>query len=414
MNQNFLGAALIAIMLLPACGGGEEPVTDPAATSQAAVPVIAQSQDLILKASTSDPSPLLSDEARVLLRNSHVATWAYFVSNGRWYIAQSAPGKHDVYSLGPLENGNAAWWRAGTTSTAVDNAAQTATTDPGLQAWYSTNAFLSRTGDTSTTKYDARIVADRERIQGTTVPVAWYFFNAPNGAWYIVNSRHWAPSVLRFGAKADNSDYDWRKIDLAGAYSVLQPTAQGMAVTFKSRLIFPLVMPTNATLASPDNAIYNTNGFSFLQDTGTTYAACTSSTRVTRHPGLDINAYGKSGDQDDGDAVLAIYDGIVRGRHDAGGGLTVEHVLADGTRFWTAHRHMRNIAVQEGQTVRRGQTVGLVSNVGADHAHLHFEIRSAQHPDPANANYWCGYANQSDATLRSWLLDPMAFLRANQ
>jgi hypothetical protein len=411
------------LALLASCGGGNEKpqvieltpvITEPMPT----ISGIASGSGAEFAQKRAAATTILDSQS--VLRNQHTASWAYFMdpTRARWYTVEIGLGKKDVYSLGPMENGRESWWRVGTSATSILNTTQYAATDGGLQTWSSTPSFWALTGGEWVLKWDSSIVQDRELIQNTTTPVAWYFFRAPNFAWYIVNTRHWGADsqlqVLKFGASSDGKHYEWSPVTLDGAEAELNAVPGGMNLRFKSRLIFPLALPPATTIASSDAQLFNT-GFAFLQDAGTTYSICAATNkRVTQHPGIDINRLGTSGNGDDGTEVLAIYDGQVVGVNSTVGSVVIKHTLSDGTAVWSAHRHMRGITVNEGNQVRRGTTIGLISNVGADLAHLHFELRTSTHPDPGNANYWCGYSGQTDQTLRSWLANPMSFIRAHQ
>ncbi len=93
-----------------------------------------------------------------------------------------------------------------------------------------------------------------------------------------------------------------------------------------------------------------------------------------------------------GTPVLAAADGVVVGARpmtDGAGNLVgygnfviLEH--NDGLR--TLYAHLLTILVKEGQTVRRGQLIGLVGSTGnSTGAHTHFEVRVANTPvDPLN------------------------------
>jgi hypothetical protein len=72
-------------------------------------------------------------------------------------------------------------------------------------------------------------------------------------------------------------------------------------------------------------------------------------------------------------SVRALREGMVTGR-EAGNSVVVEH----GAGWETQYAHMRrhSIAVRAGDTVRRGQTLGLVGMSGqTEFPHLHFEVR---------------------------------------
>lgn len=87
------------------------------------------------------------------------------------------------------------------------------------------------------------------------------------------------------------------------------------------------------------------------------------------HPGLDISA-------DRGDPVYATADGTVTGAAAAGnyGNLVV---VDHGFGLETRYGHLSAFKVKHGQTVKRGDLLGLVGSTGrTTGAHLHYEVRA--------------------------------------
>lgn len=87
------------------------------------------------------------------------------------------------------------------------------------------------------------------------------------------------------------------------------------------------------------------------------------------HPGLDISA-------DKGDPVYATADGKVVNASAAGnyGNLVI---LDHGYGLETRYGHLSAFKVEPGQTVKRGDLVGLVGSTGrATSSHLHYEVRA--------------------------------------
>ena len=87
------------------------------------------------------------------------------------------------------------------------------------------------------------------------------------------------------------------------------------------------------------------------------------------HPGLDISA-------DKGDPVYATADGTVVNASAAGnyGNLVV---LDHGYGLETRYGHLSAFKVKLGQTVKRGDLLGLVGSTGrATSSHLHYEVRA--------------------------------------
>jgi murein DD-endopeptidase MepM/ murein hydrolase activator NlpD len=86
------------------------------------------------------------------------------------------------------------------------------------------------------------------------------------------------------------------------------------------------------------------------------------------HPGLDISA-------DHGSAVYATADGTVRHASREGGyGNLV--VVDHGYGLETRYGHLSRFHVRSGETVKRGQILGLVGSTGrSTGSHLHYEVR---------------------------------------
>jgi murein DD-endopeptidase MepM/ murein hydrolase activator NlpD len=87
------------------------------------------------------------------------------------------------------------------------------------------------------------------------------------------------------------------------------------------------------------------------------------------HPGLDISA-------DKGDPVYATADGKVVNASAAGnyGNLVI---LDHGYGLETRYGHLSAFKVEMGQTVKRGDLLGLVGSTGrATSSHLHYEVRA--------------------------------------
>jgi murein DD-endopeptidase MepM/ murein hydrolase activator NlpD len=86
------------------------------------------------------------------------------------------------------------------------------------------------------------------------------------------------------------------------------------------------------------------------------------------HPGLDI-------DGDKGDSVIAPANGVVTKAGWQGGyGNLIE--IDHGNGLITRYGHLSRIGVQVGETIERGQLIGLIGSTGRSTGpHLHFEIR---------------------------------------
>jgi murein DD-endopeptidase MepM/ murein hydrolase activator NlpD len=95
------------------------------------------------------------------------------------------------------------------------------------------------------------------------------------------------------------------------------------------------------------------------------------------HSGVDVGAA-------EGTPILAASDGLVRRAGPRGGyGFAVE--IDHGGGVTTLYGHARELLVEAGETVKKGQAIAKVGHTGsATGAHLHFELRREGRPvDPA-------------------------------
>jgi len=136
------------------------------------------------------------------------------------------------------------------------------------------------------------------------------------------------------------------------------------------------------------------------------------------HPAQDWNvpnSPGGSGDGDKGLDVVAVANGkVVDVNHKSWGGLVIQHNYK-GETWYSQYGHVQNIVVSENQIVTKGQKMAEIGKVtefnNVDYAHLHFEIREADHPNPTHGPYWSGLKNLSD--VRDWYEDPGIFIPAH-
>ncbi len=84
--------------------------------------------------------------------------------------------------------------------------------------------------------------------------------------------------------------------------------------------------------------------------------------------------------------ILATADGVVAYTGDEVAGLGGLVMLKHGDAWTSVYGHTRQILVQRGQSVKRGQTIALSGDSGfADRPELHFELRKGRAPvDPLN------------------------------
>lgn len=175
-------------------------------------------EDSIISNENSSRKTLASStfaEISAIRNNTHVMSWAYYQDpqNSRWYISYiEEGGKQDVYSLMSILNGKAGWATVGKEAATINLANQTVTIDYNLDRYPSDvyydagwNGFAS----------DPLIHSDRQRIQGSTVPIKWYFFYIPDtGRWYIQIAPGFNPSgsqIKKFSSKY--GEYDWIETD---------------------------------------------------------------------------------------------------------------------------------------------------------------------------------------------------------
>jgi murein DD-endopeptidase MepM/ murein hydrolase activator NlpD len=97
------------------------------------------------------------------------------------------------------------------------------------------------------------------------------------------------------------------------------------------------------------------------------------------HTGIDLGA-------GMGTKVFSAEWGIVRRAEWLGGyGNTI--MVDHGGGIWTLYGHLSKINVKVGQTVARGEVIGLVGSTGwSTGPHLHFEVR--ENGTPVNPHNW--------------------------
>ena len=155
----------------------------------------------------------LEDEADIIKNNVHILSWAYYLDKGqeRWYISPTnAYQKVGVYSLMPIKNGNAGW------ATVGQNVAQFDLEDETITIDYITDNYDYLYYDIGWKSWntDSLIQSDIMKIRNSTVDIKWWFFQAPNGYWYIINK---SGEILRFSSKLNFNgyeEYNWIDIDI--------------------------------------------------------------------------------------------------------------------------------------------------------------------------------------------------------
>ncbi len=173
-------------------------------------------------------------------------------------------------------------------------------------------------------------------------------------------------------------------------------------------------------------------GYVWLASTGTEYGC---SAGEVFHPGADLNKQGTAGDGDKGEPLYAIADGEVVYADDANWASLIIRFSFAGEDYYAVYGHaeinsgsqeVRDYENQTGKTfatftspyvgmeVTRGQVVGLLWNHNTENAHLHFEIRSSNHPSPSNGTSFCGYyGGKTKDQIRNINRDPLGFVVSN-
>ena len=188
------------------------------------------------------------EEINAIKNSVHVLSWAYYQetrTNKRWYI--SSPSYPYIFSLMPIIDGQAGW--AGVSldagSTNLD---------------YNTISIGDIPSKTDCSYYDyglsqnfenCIIQNDIELIRNSTVPILWWFFQAPNENWYIM--REGSSTAYMFAGNAETGDYDWsHSVDVG-----IQPTlfvengVKKMKFESTTQTLFDLNTPLDEQLNFP-------------------------------------------------------------------------------------------------------------------------------------------------------------------
>ena len=330
-------------------------------------------------------------EREAIINHTQRATWVYYTddtsfanvsTNSRWYISPIILGvRTDAYSLGPISNGKAAWWTVGTGVATLDSrvfnvsVAQNLDSDPSDTFWdVGQQLFVT----------NPIIHSDRRRLQGKTHPIEWYFFQAPNGLWYIVNAPGYGASlsVLRFAGR--DGQYVWPPVDVSGfTYTASpNPNDNSLTITFASEgsqgplhLKWPLSTPKPATPSA---------GGAFGDPWGNGITKCAGLPMT--HTGVDIpNTVGNP--------VYAAEAGFVEEilpASQTGGfasAIVLEHDHPAGGKYTTSYWHVTPlpgvVVAPTGSPptfIPRGTQIATVANI-ANGSHLHFGVRIGPYSD---------------------------------
>jgi Membrane proteins related to metalloendopeptidases len=133
------------------------------------------------------------------------------------------------------------------------------------------------------------------------------------------------------------------------------------------------------------------------------------------HPGLDFNKAGTVGNEDEGQPVKAVANGIVvESYFDPSWGniIMIKHQLPDKKNVYSVYAHLKDRFVSAGDKVEEGDLIGTVGRGPDDiyEAHLHFEMRKGNLGNqPARFFPGC----QSAAWIKDHYFEPRAFIDAH-
>ncbi len=169
---------------------------------------ILEKETLYSKIEASDISSIKSTSMQL--------RFAYYTANNhthdgklRWYISATGGSLAGyIFSLGDIETINGVEkvsWREVSTSASSVNLVQE-------------KVIISNIADNPTHRFQdwglgveknyESIQEDIELIRNSTVNVRWWFFQAPNGSWFIIDK---ANHIYKFETK--NGKYDWQQVD---------------------------------------------------------------------------------------------------------------------------------------------------------------------------------------------------------
>lgn len=187
---------------------------------------------------------------------------------------------------------------------------------------------------------------------------------------------------------------------------------------------------------SPVNFSTNRFGYEWLQNTGSVYGCSSGS---VYHPGVDLNHPDTIGDADKGEPLYAIADGEVVYANDSYWVSLIIKFPFAGKDYYAVYGHSEidsgssDVVAFEidkrradptyraptftnpyvGMRVKRGQVVGLLWDHNTDAAHLHFEIRSSDHPNPIGTDFCGYYGGKSKSEMSRLNRDPLGFIVSN-
>jgi len=193
---------------------------------------------IVLNANTID------NEVNAITSFENKLSWAYYrdKSQSRWYISYTdISNKVDIYSLMAIKNGLAGW------ATVGKNVASVNLDNKNIIVDYIADNISNTYHDVGWNEVitDPIIQKDIEMIRNSTVNVEWWFFQASNGFWYIINKEGF---VYKFASK--DGLYDWIRIDMGNYKPIFKIENSEMKVSF-TETPFILNSPINESANFP-------------------------------------------------------------------------------------------------------------------------------------------------------------------
>ena len=203
-----------------------------------------------------------SDEAKIIKGSIQNLSWAYYTDKNskRWYISPvDSSNKVVVYSLMDFKDGKNGWGTVG------ENVASFNLQNETVSIGYISDNPKHRYFDAGWDEWniDPKIQRDIEYIRNSTVSIKWWFFQASNGSWYIINKNG---DTWRFSSKVKNGErvYDWIDINMNGAKPTFFIDNGAKKMRFESTNNNPSLTPYPAPELSSkyyksENAFYVSN-----------------------------------------------------------------------------------------------------------------------------------------------------------